>query len=223
MPILTFVARASDGNLLTASMEVAGAPGVNFDSYKQQAKMILSKLNHRSPPKCSFESGDYTFHYIIEDGVCYMTLCERNYDKRLSFGFLEDIKREFVAELTRDIGPNYRDKIDTVDHPYAFIKFDKVIQRKRREYQNPNSSKNMQRSNSELADITNIMRMNIEEVLSRGERLEKVGDNSRNLLRRSKEFEKNAKMLNFWKLVQKYMAAGACFVFVVLVLYLRFM
>ena len=81
----------------------------------------------------------------------------------------------------------------------------------------------MQRLNSELADITNIMRMNIEEVLSRGERLEKVGDNSRNLLRRSKEFEKNAKMLNFWKLVQKYMAAGACFVFVVLVLYLRFM
>ena len=44
MPILTFIARAHDGNLLTASMEVAGAPGMNFDSYKQQAKMILGKI-----------------------------------------------------------------------------------------------------------------------------------------------------------------------------------
>ena len=62
MPILTFIARAHDGNLLTASMEVAGAPGMNFDSYKQQAKMILGKINNRSPSKCSFESGNYTFH-----------------------------------------------------------------------------------------------------------------------------------------------------------------
>ena len=223
MPILTFVARSSDGLLLTASMEVAGAPGQNFDSYKQQAKMILGKLNARSPKKCSFESGNYTFHYIIDDGVCYMTLCERGYDKRLSFGFLEDIKRAFVEELRADHGPDYRSTVDTVSHPYAFIKFDKIIQRKRRDYQNPNSSKNMQRLNSELADITNIMRMNIEEVLSRGERLEQVGAGSRDLLRKSKAFEKNAKMLNFWKLVQKYMAAGACCLFIVLVLYLRFM
>ena len=135
----------------------------------------------------------------------------------------EDIKRAFINELITDHGQDYRSVVDTVSHPYAFIKFDKVIQRKRRDYQNPNSSKNMKRLNSELADITNIMRMNIEEVLSRGERLEQVGSSSRDLLRKSKAFEKNAKMLNFWKLVQKYMAAGACCLFVVLVLYLRFM
>ena len=223
MPILTFIARAHDGNLLTASMEVAGAPGMNFDSYKQQAKMILGKINNRSPSKCSFESGNYTFHYIISEGVCYMTLCEKGYDKRLAFGFLQDIMEASVQDLIAEHGNNYRAVIDRVDHPYAFIKFDKVIQRKRREYKNPNSSKNMQRIKSELADITNIMRMNIEEVLSRGERLEDVGRSSRSLLKRSKEFEKKATLLNYWKLMQKYMAGIACFLIVFLVLYFRFM
>ena len=71
----------------------------------------------------------------------------------------------------------------------------------------------------ELADITNIMRMNIEEVLSRGERLEDVGRSSRSLLKRSKEFEKKATLLNYWKLMQKYMAGIACFLIVFLVLY----
>ena len=81
----------------------------------------------------------------------------------------------------------------------------------------------MQRIKSELADITNIMRMNIEEVLSRGERLEDVGRSSRSLLKRSKEFEKKATLLNYWKLMQKYMAGIACFLIVFLVLYFRFM
>lgn len=49
---------------------------------------------------------------------------------------------------------------------------DKFIQKKRKEYTDPNSSQNMHRLNDDLADIHNIMRKNIQEVLNRGERVE---------------------------------------------------
>ena len=54
-----------------------------------------------------------------------------------------------------------------------YTKTDKFIQKKRKEYADPNSSQNMHRLNDDLADIHNIMRKNIQEVLNRGERVER--------------------------------------------------
>lgn len=51
---------------------------------------------------------------------------------------------------------------------------DKFIQKKRKEYTDPNSSQNMSRLNDDLADVHNIMRKNIQEVLNRGERVERT-------------------------------------------------
>lgn len=48
-----------------------------------------------------------------------------------------------------------------------------VIQRKRREFIDPQSRSNMARLNDDLADIHSIMKKNIEEVLNRGERLDR--------------------------------------------------
>ncbi|ETO82043.1 hypothetical protein F444_03745 [Phytophthora nicotianae P1976] len=194
MPIITFVARVSDGMLLVASMESIGDANGNLDTYKQQAKQIMKRLDQRSPTKCSIESGAYTFHYLIQEGVCYLTLADRGFPKRLAFLYLEEVHAGFVEELERDSGSNWRDVVTTVARPYAFIKFgkkasfllvalvvhkycdttDKFIQKKRKEYADPSSSQNMHRLNDDLADIHNIMRKNIQEVLNRGERVERM-------------------------------------------------
>jgi len=42
--------------------------------------------------------------YIIEDGICYLTLAEKTYPKKLAFAFLDDIKDGFIAELQADHG-----------------------------------------------------------------------------------------------------------------------
>ena len=42
--------------------------------------------------------------YVIEDGICYLTLAEKTYPKKLAFAFLEDIKDGFIAELQSDHG-----------------------------------------------------------------------------------------------------------------------
>ena len=42
--------------------------------------------------------------YIIEDGVVYLTFTDKNYPKRLAFGFLMDVQNEFVNELRKEHG-----------------------------------------------------------------------------------------------------------------------
>jgi hypothetical protein len=64
----------------------------------------------------SIESGAFTFHYLIDGGeVCYLTLAEKAYPKKLAFQYLEELHSEFSRM--------YGDQIDGVTRPYAFIKF----------------------------------------------------------------------------------------------------
>lgn len=55
------------------------------------------------------------FSYIIEGRVCYLTMCDRAYPKKLAFQYLEDLANEFER-----VNGN---QIETAARPYAFIKF----------------------------------------------------------------------------------------------------
>ena len=78
--------------------------------------------------------------YLIDQGICYLTLTEKTYPKRLAFLFLEEISRDFESDLKAEHGDEWLRTVETVGRQYAFIKFDRVIQRKRRDYADPNSS-----------------------------------------------------------------------------------
>lgn len=47
---------------------------------------------------------------MIEQGICYLTLAEKGYPKRLAFLYLEEIHQEFVGELRQDHGEDWRNK-----------------------------------------------------------------------------------------------------------------
>jgi hypothetical protein len=51
--------------------------------------------------------------------VCYLTLCDRSYPKKLAFQYLEDLKNEFEKVNGS--------QIETAARPYAFIKFGMVL------------------------------------------------------------------------------------------------
>ena len=222
MPLLTFIARVTDGMLLVASMEHMSDNQDTLDVYKSQAKQIFRKLNPRMAAKCSIESGPYTFHYVIEAGVCFLTLTDKGYPKRLAFLYLEEISSAFLDELKRDHGAEWAAKVDTVARPYAFIKFDKTIQKKRKEYTNPASRSNAHRLNDDLADIHNIMKKNINEVLNRGERLDHLMQTTSNLKSEATRYKWGAKKLSLMALYQQYGPFVAIGLFVALVLYLKF-
>ncbi len=76
----------------------------------------MATSSSKPPPRMSIESGPFTFHYLVDAGdVCYLTLTEKAYPKKLAFQYLEELASEF-SRL-------YADQIEGVTRPYAFIKF----------------------------------------------------------------------------------------------------
>lgn len=227
MPIENlYIARVTDGLILVASMEHGSSSTATsndtMEVFKTQAKQLLKKLNPRSAAKMSIESNPFIFHYLIEDGICYLTLTDKAYPKRLAFLFLEEICREFVADLKADHGEDWQRQVDQVGRQYAFIKFDRVIQRKRREYMDPSSSANMKKVNDDLQSIHHIMRKTIDDVLDRGQKLDDVADISKNLATESQKYKWGAKQLSAMALFKQWAPLIAILVLAAVVLGIRF-
>jgi vesicle transport protein SEC22 len=218
---LTFLARAQDGMMLCASLDRRGG-----GPYTQQVNDILldirRKGSHHVSAKCTVATGgNMSFHYVIDEGVCFLTLSQSSFSKRLVYGFLEELRCSFKAFVETESGPGqtYANVIAAASHPYAFIKFDQTIQRKRREYSNPGSSDNMRRLKEELTDITNIMSSNIDDILKRGENLDDLGQRSRTLKNSSKVFAKQARWMRVCKEMQQYALVGAVLLVIMFVLW----
>uniref|UniRef100_A0A6U1I5Q4 Longin domain-containing protein n=1 Tax=Tetraselmis chuii TaxID=63592 RepID=A0A6U1I5Q4_9CHLO len=188
---LTIIARVTDGLPLAEGLE--SDKSSDLEQYKQQAKTIIKKLSlSQAPPsRMSYESGPCFFHYIIEGGVCFLTLAERGYPKKLAYQYLEELQSEFTRL--------YGTKMETVARPYAFIKFDTFIQKTRKLYLDTRTQRNLAKLSEDIAEVHNVMTKNIQEVLTHGERLENMtqmsgalGDASRGYRSKAKEMERQA-------------------------------
>ncbi len=157
---------------------------------------------------------------MIEFGVVYLTLCERSYPKKLAFQYLEELQKEFHQ--------SYGEEMQRVARPYAFVKFgtvvfmiDNFIQKTKKQYQDARAQRNLQRLNEDLGDVTRIMTKNIQEVLGRGEQLDRMQQASQSLSYESKKYMQDAKYLNWQALYQKYGPPVIVLTIVGLVFYVR--
>ena len=134
--------------------------------------------------------------YIIEENLCFLTLTEKSVSKRIIFSFLEDVKNTFISYVQTEhkeeysfLSFNYIDGEQSLlqwldlmhmlvlvsDHNSLFLSIDKEIQAKRKLYDQPTSSlDSYNQINESLVDIQNIMRKNIDEVVQRVEKLDRM-------------------------------------------------
>lgn len=120
MVLLTMIGRSEDGLLLSASgiNDNHDLSGNNSFEYQNQAKQLFKTLRMDSPAQMTIETGPYVFHYLLENRICYLCLCEKTFSKRLAFSFLEDLSTEFLRQ--------YGQRPYTVNRPYSFIEFGKL-------------------------------------------------------------------------------------------------
>ncbi|RWR88593.1 vesicle transport protein [Cinnamomum micranthum f. kanehirae] len=171
---LTMIARVTDGLPLAEGLD-DGRDQIDAEVYKQQAKAVFKNLSkgHNEASRMSLETGPYVFQYpliyivcyIIEGRVCYLTMCDRSYPKKLAFQYLEDLKNEFER-----VNGN---QIETAARPYAFIKFDTFIQKTKKLYLDTRTQRNLAKLNDELYEVHQIMTRNVQEVLGVGEKLDR--------------------------------------------------
>ncbi|KAM6918431.1 vesicle-trafficking protein SEC22b-A [Xenentodon cancila] len=212
MILLTVICRVADGLPLAASVEEDEQSGRDLQHYQSQAKQLCRKLNAQSPDRCTLEAGDVNFHYLIAMGVCYLSLCEASFPKKMAFAYLKDLSNEFNDQYGR--------RVPSVTRPYSFIEFDTYIQKSKKSYIDSRGRRNLGSINVELQDVQRIMVTNIEQVLQRGEALSALDTKASNLSSMSKKYRSDAKYLNTRSIYAK-VAAVAVF-FITLVIYVRF-
>lgn len=88
-----------------------------YDTVSSGVHLFLYAVKHLL---CGFSAFlTLPLSYIIEGHVCYLTMCDRSYPKKLAFQYLEDLRNEFE----RVNGS----QIETAARPYAFIKFGEIL------------------------------------------------------------------------------------------------
>ncbi|KAL0380585.1 UNVERIFIED_CONTAM: vesicle transport protein [Sesamum angustifolium] len=229
---LTMIARVTDGLPLVEGLD-DGRDVPEADFCKQQVKALFKNLSRgqNEPSRMSIETGPYfpftaiPLHSLDKDlasnmcsrfqlwRVCYLTMCDRAYPKKLAFQYLEDLKNEFERL--------YGNQIETAGRPYAFIKFDTFMQKTKKLYQDTRSQRNIAKLNDELYEVHQIMTRNVQEVLGVGEKLDQVSQMSSRLTSESRIYADKAKDLNRQALIRKWAPVAVVLGVVFLLLWVR--
>mmetsp|Transcript_20029 Transcript_20029/g.49218 ORF Transcript_20029/g.49218 Transcript_20029/m.49218 type:complete len:223 (+) Transcript_20029:82-750(+) len=218
-PLLTQVARISDGLPLVASQTPSpGTPLTN--QHQKEAKDILRKITTGTPTKMSITSGDMVFYYMTRDSLCFLTLAEARYPKRLAFLYLDEVCDMILSELVKEFDNNWRAEVDKTARPFAFIHYDPIIQRKQREFQDERQQRS--KLNDDLSEIQSIMKKNINDLLDRGEKLDNVQNISQDLLKQSSGFKWGARKLTWQARLQQAAPIIAGISIVGFVIYVKF-
>jgi len=177
---------------------------------KSQVKLVLRRLNRNSEPQASIESGAYTLHYLISQDIVYVAITDRTYPRKLAFTYLSDLSAEFSNTYPA------QQLLSPVLRPYAFMEFDTFISKTKTTYSDARATQNLDRVNDELRDVTKVMTKNIEDLLYRGDSLERMGELSSRLRDDSKKYKRAAVKIN-WDLMLKQYGPFAGLGFIILV------
>lgn len=156
-------------------------------------------------------------HYLISDDIIYICVTEKSYPRKLAFLYLEEVGREFQSS-------HGRDALSTTARPFGFSSFDTYLTKTKRIYQDQRARSNLDKLNSELADVKKVMTKNIEDLLYRGDSLDKMSDLSSSLRNDSIKYRKKAQRINFEAMLRQYVpiaGVGLMFVFLVWYMFLR--
>ncbi len=188
----------------------------SLSEVKSQAKMILRRLNRNSEPQVSIESGQYNLHYIISSDIVFIVITDASYPRKLAFTYLSDLANEFHTTYPAGqvLSPTLR--------PYAFMEFDTFISRTKATYSDTRATQNLDKLNDELRDVTKVMTKNIEDLLYRGDSLERMGEISSRLRDDSKKYRKAAVKINWDLMIKQYGPFGALGLIILIFLWWRF-
>jgi len=165
-------------------------------------RVLLAKI----PPqdgKMTYVYDNYTFHYIVESGICFLCMSDERNKHRIPYAFLTDMKERFVSKFGTDL-------------PQTAIAFSlndgfcNVIA-ERMEFYNSDSADltvdNIGNVKAQIEEVKGVMVQNIEKVLERGEKIELLVDKTDRLNQQAFKFESSSRNLRrsmWWKKMKCY-------------------
>lgn len=166
-------------------------------NFQQITGSILQKIPLHDDTKCTYVSGSYHFHVIVDDGLVYLCMADEDFGKRQPYAFLEEIKRRFVNSSLKQRAISA--------HAYEFRRdFGQVLASQMSLYSDPgyDESDQIAKVRKEVNEVKDVMTQNIEKVLERGEKIDVLVGKTEELDHSSQVFHRQAKRLRremWWK------------------------
>ncbi|KAK9292890.1 hypothetical protein L1049_020871 [Liquidambar formosana] len=163
---LTIVGRVSDGLPLAQGPRYMNEENENFLWYKQQGEFILKEISRGAlaPSKMTIRVDHHCFNYLVENGVCFITLCDSSYPRKLAFHYLQDLQKEF-EKFNISL-------IEKITKPYSFARFDSVIGNIRKQYIDTRTQANLSKLNANRRQDLDIITEHMSEIVERRRILE---------------------------------------------------
>eukprot|EP01088_Endostelium_zonatum_P009195 TRINITY_DN223_c0_g1_i2.p1 TRINITY_DN223_c0_g1~~TRINITY_DN223_c0_g1_i2.p1 ORF type:complete len:219 (+),score=42.56 TRINITY_DN223_c0_g1_i2:275-931(+) len=180
MPIIySLVSRGA-----TVLAEHATADG----NFIQVSRVILDKIQDQTG-RMSYTYDRHFFHYSAMDGLIILCMSDLDFQRRIAFAFLDDIRTRFVNEF----GSSWRTAM-----PYGMnSSFSKELKQQMRYFSyDPNADKLTDVQNK-LSETKSIMVENIDRILERGERIEILVDRASELSESSFKFTAASRKLKW--------------------------
>ncbi|KAF8306055.1 vesicle-associated membrane protein [Clavulina sp. PMI_390] len=161
--------------------------------FSQAVQTILSKI----PPnnsKLTYVWEQYLFHYVSEGGLTFLVMADDSVGRRMPFAFLADLQRKFTTAYSPDI---------IFDVPaYGLNEYSPQIGSLMHEYSTSPPTDALSQTQNELNQVRDIMVHNVEQILSRGERIDLLVDKTDTLSGQAWAFRRGARDVRrreFWK------------------------
>jgi len=147
-------------------------------------RRLLENIPLTEDCKKTYTFDRHLFHYILEDGMIYLCMTEENTAQRISFAFLEDIKNRFKVTygLSAKTAPPLGMNED----------FSRVLQNQMNYFSNSKAADKINKVKGDIEEIKSVMVENIEKVLQRGEQIENLVDQTKNLETQAIRFKKES-------------------------------
>jgi len=164
--------------------------------FSQATQTILSKI----PPnnsKLTYVWENYLFHYVSEGGFTFLVMADDSAGRRMPFTFLGELQHKFAAQPTSSSG-------SLADTPSYGLQgsFSPVISQLMHTYNTTPPTDELTNAQNQLAQVKDIMVQNVEQILSRGERIELLVDKTDNMASQATAFRRGARTVRrqmWWK------------------------
>ncbi|XP_021296321.1 25.3 kDa vesicle transport protein [Herrania umbratica] len=158
---LTIVGRVNDGLPLAQGARYVNTENDNFSYYKQQGEFLIKEISRGAlpPSKMTIRVDHHSFNYLVVNGICFITLCDSSYPRKLAFRYLQDLQKEL-------------DKFDhslvgKITRPYSFIRFDGIIANVRKQYIDTRTQANLSKLNANRRQELDIITENMSDIIER--------------------------------------------------------
>ena len=162
--------------------------GTLKDFLNFHSRLVIERVDHDAHAQVQLEKG-ICYAIANSDKIGVTMICDEEYPKRVAIDFLLKVHNDFktfVAENRLDLN------IYTSDTDVKYERISTEIE----EWQDPSKKDSLMKLQSELNDVTDIMRQNLNELLKREENLETLMQKSTDLSATSVNFYKQAKKTN---------------------------